>query len=182
MLNFLSSLINHSETCVDRQASVNTCCGVCVAILTCESKCEWVSVCSIGVSVRSWWLGERRGMDCEIKSSCSRLQRSLSWNNSLRKVTLLSWAQADWCIPNTGDQIHPAARERTTAIKHCCNKHAFLTMGLHYLNTKIVSYYKIMLCSRTFLNPTQLYFQFWWRSKSLYKFRICQSEFGGKFV
>ena len=40
-------------------------------------------------SIVGSWIWERRRLDCEIRNSSRGLQRSLSWNNSLSKVTLL---------------------------------------------------------------------------------------------
>ena len=73
---------------------------VCVRMPLCEwSVCVCVRACLCVIwgargevfvreSIVGSWIWERRRLDCEIRNSSSGLQRSLSWNNSLSKVTL----------------------------------------------------------------------------------------------
>lgn len=92
-----------AETSADRRVSVNTCC-VCVSILTRVGGSAYLHAASkrvytLGVCACTGALWDarnfrkrRRRRECEIRNSCSTLQRSLSWNNSLTKVTLPSWS------------------------------------------------------------------------------------------
>lgn len=104
MLNFLSSLINHPETCVDRQASVNTCCGAWhyFNIQLSEYQCiVWGLRRAKGMGEGCWLCEGGR----ELWNQ-SRPQRRL-WNNSLIEVTLPSCVQAGFAHPHT--QEIPAA-------------------------------------------------------------------------